>query len=97
MSAARKPRLTDHLLADLEVGVQVFADEMTYLGEAVTHHADRPALQARLREKHRSVARSHEWLSRHIEAVRSQRGVGEDGSAQDGAGSEEREELHEGA
>lgn len=97
MSAARKPRLTDHLLADLEVGVQVFADEMTYLGEAVTHHADRPALQARLREKHRSVARSHEWLSRHIEAVRSQRGAGEDDGAETADDSQAQEEVHEGA
>lgn len=96
MSAARKPRLTDQLLADLEVGAQALADEVAYLAEALQQHADRPALQARLKEKHRAVARSHEWLTRHVEAVRSQRGAGEDAGEHNHADSAQ-EATHEGA
>lgn len=78
MNTARKPRLTDQLLADLDVAAQVLADEADYLVGAVQQHGSNVALQDRLAAKHRAVQRSHDWLTRHVGAVRAQRAAGED-------------------
>ena len=77
MNAARKPRLTEQLIADLDVAAQVLADEGVYLVSAIPQHAGNTQLQGRLADKHRSVARSHEWLTRYLDAVRAQRAAGD--------------------
>ena len=84
MNTARKPRLTDQLLEDLDVAARVLADEAEYLADALQQHGDRPTLQERFAAKHRAVERSREWLTRHVAAVRAQRAAGEDQEADDG-------------
>ena len=70
----RKPRLTDGILDDLGIAVATLQDEIDYLDDARRTSASTPALQERFGTKHTALVRARDWLSRHIEATRSQRG-----------------------
>lgn len=74
----RKPRLTDHLLDDLEAAVESIDGDISYLAEALERE-DFPlkdALREKFKTRHLALTRAREWLTRHIVATRAQRGEG---------------------
>lgn len=82
-TAARKPRLTVQLLDDLDVAGAVLTDEIDYLADALKQHQGNAGLLETLTAKHVAVTRARDWLARHVDAVRSQRSVGDDHDTND--------------
>ncbi|MEJ7804611.1 MAG: hypothetical protein WKG03_01650 [Telluria sp.] len=71
----RKPRLTDGILDDLGVAVSTLQGEIEYLDDARKTVGGNVCLQEHFTKKHASLVRARDWLSRHIDATRSQRGA----------------------
>lgn len=74
MNALRKPRLTEHRLADLRVAIDALDGEIEYLASALAG-ALTDVLRERMRARHAALQRSATWLRGLVDAVHEQRGL----------------------